>query len=237
MNRLPANHKIHAAFLAILVALIYCLELPAPSPARCGNEIADELITLDITKMPLGEVLDEISAETGYRFQLDEGWDSFPVTASIKNEPLHKGLKRILRNLNTAVIYGADQTINIRIYGQADSSSQSAGPSMGNRSNDERAYPPDNSENFPGRSSAVRLPRRLETNQSDSQDTETDNETDVEAEETAGGAEQGAGQDGVEAEDAGDDRTQEPSEENESRSAETAEDSETAADSAPAGNE
>ena len=231
MKRLPANLKRHAAVLATLVALIYCLELHTPSPAHGGNEIADELITLDITKKPLGEVLDEISEETGYLFHIDEGWDSFPVTASIKNEPLHKGLKRILRNLNTAVIYGADQTINIRIYGQADSSSQSAGPSMVSGSNDERAYQLDNSENVPARSPAVRLPKRLGTNQSDSRDTEADNETDAEAEETAVGVEEGAQQDGVEAEDTGDDRTQESSEENESRAAETA------ADSAPAGNE
>jgi hypothetical protein len=114
-----------------------------PSPTICGNSVAEEKISLDVKNQPLGDVLEEISAETGYEFNIDESWTNLPVTASIKNEPLHVGLKRILRNFNNAVIYGSDGTIKIKIYDREKSSGQSAL----NRSYEETVRQPDISEN------------------------------------------------------------------------------------------
>ena len=137
MNRFFRNRHRHIAVVFILFSLICCFGLSLPIPANCENSIAEELISLDIKNRPLGDVLEDISAETGYQFSMDESWNDFPVTASIKNEPLHKGLKRILRNLNNAVIYGSDGTIRIKIYEQEKSSGLPVGHSIVNRSYEE----------------------------------------------------------------------------------------------------
>ncbi|MGD9301092.1 MAG: hypothetical protein PVI13_05925, partial [Desulfobacterales bacterium] len=110
------------------------------APVYGGSAVADEIISLELTNQPLGEVLEEITAATGYRFIFDESWDDFPVSASIKNEPLHRGLKRILRKLNNAVIYNSDRTIKIVIYDETGPSANHENPSIGSRSSDSPAY-------------------------------------------------------------------------------------------------
>ncbi len=103
------------------------------APGHGGDSVAEESISLDLTQEPLGQVLDEIAAATGYRIIFDESWDNFPISASFKDEPLHRGLKRILRNLNNAVIYGSDRTIKIMIYDEAQ-----APETPSNRSREQR---------------------------------------------------------------------------------------------------
>jgi hypothetical protein len=90
-----------------------------PTPAICDNSVADEIISLNVTNQPLGEVLENISIAAGCQFSFDENWDDYPITVSFDNKPLHRGLKRIFRNINNAVIYGADRTIRIIIYDEA----------------------------------------------------------------------------------------------------------------------
>lgn len=97
-----------------------------PSPAICENSVADELISLDVTDQPLGEVLKNISVAAGCKFRIDESWENYPITASFKNEHLYKGLKIVLRDLSSAVIYGADRTIKIIIYDEGTSSENTA---------------------------------------------------------------------------------------------------------------
>jgi hypothetical protein len=100
-------------------------------PARAGERgIADEMISIDVQNRPLSEVLRQIAAETGCRFEYDPSWDNFPVTASFRAEPLHRGLKRILARLNTAIVYLPDRRIKINIYRAeaADKSPSSAAP-------------------------------------------------------------------------------------------------------------
>ena len=50
------------------------------------------------------------------QFSFDESWEYYPISASIDSKPLHKALKIIFRNINNAVIFGADRTIKIIIY-------------------------------------------------------------------------------------------------------------------------
>ena len=126
----------------IFFILICCCGLLLSAPANCENSVAEEIITLEIKNQPLGDVLEDISAETGYEFSLDENWLHFPVTASIRNQPLHIGLKRILRNFNSAVIYGSDGVIKIKIYDRETSSGQAAGQSTANRTYEEPGYQP-----------------------------------------------------------------------------------------------
>lgn len=143
MNRFFQKPYQPAAAPLILISFIFCHALLLASPASCGNSIAEEVISLDIKNQPLGDVLEQISAETGYEFSIDESWTNLPITASIKNMPLHVGLKRILRNFNNAVIYGSDGVIKIKIYDREKSSGQS----VVNRSYEETARQPVVSDN------------------------------------------------------------------------------------------
>lgn len=87
-----------------------------PTPAICDNSVADEIISLDATDRPLGEVLENIALAADCQFSIDESWKEYPITASFDSEPLSRGLKLILRNINNAVIYGTDRNVRIIIY-------------------------------------------------------------------------------------------------------------------------
>ena len=89
-------------------------------PALAANTDADPLINVSANNQPLGEVLDAITAETGYQFKLNSQWETHPVSASITNLPLEQGLKRLLRSLNHTIIWEADRTITIMVYGKAE---------------------------------------------------------------------------------------------------------------------
>jgi hypothetical protein len=198
MNCFLRNLHQHVAVVFISFSLICCYGLSMPLSANCENSIAEELISLDIKNQPLGEVLENISAETGYQFSIDKSWNDFPVTASIKNEPLYRGLKRILRNLNNAVIYGSDGTIKIKIYIREKSSGYPAGRSIVNRSYEKTINQPVFDINPPPLKSSVQLRNRKkpaqpgeqaseENSESDSQPDEADDETE-ETEEQSGTA-------------------------------------------------
>jgi hypothetical protein len=102
--------------------LIFCSVLFMPLTATATESVADEIISIDVEEQPLGKILAEISEETGYQFDIHESWQDFPITASFGEEPLHKALKKILRTLNNAIIYGSDGVIKILIYGEISSS-------------------------------------------------------------------------------------------------------------------
>ena len=94
------------------------------------KSVADEIISLDVKNEPLGEVLEDISIAASCQFSIDESWEDYPVSAVFESEPLHRGLKKIFRNVNNAVIYGADRTVKIIIYGEVTSSSRDIGHSV-----------------------------------------------------------------------------------------------------------
>jgi len=106
----------HIALISFLLMAMVSLILPIPSAG--GNEVyvGDELISLTIKDEPLGDVLYKVSMATGYDISLDNKWQNYRVTASLKEVSLHKGLKRILRNLNSAIIYVSSKKIKIIIY-------------------------------------------------------------------------------------------------------------------------
>ena len=81
---------------------------------------ADPLISLTAKNEPLGEVLETITRDTGYRFNLNRKWNDHPVSATIGNLPLEQGLKRLLRSLNHTIIWEADKIITIMVFGKAD---------------------------------------------------------------------------------------------------------------------
>ena len=116
--------------VCLLSWLVCCCGFLAPAMAVGENSVADEIISLNVTNEPLGEVLEEISATTGYQFSIPADWEEFPITASIQDEPLHKALKIILRKLNNAVIYESEQKVKIKIYDESASSNNATGQAI-----------------------------------------------------------------------------------------------------------
>jgi hypothetical protein len=113
-----------------------------PLPAGGKDSVADEIISVEVQAQPLGEVLADISEATGYQFSIHESWADFPITTSFKDEPMHQGLKKILRRLNNAIIYGSDGTIKILIYGEISSSATASRPPASERLIRETIQPP-----------------------------------------------------------------------------------------------
>ena len=84
---------------------------------------ADPVISLTVKDEPLADVLDTISEETGYQFHLSPAWQSHPVSATIINLPLEKGLKRLLKSLNYTIIWESEDTIVIKVFGKSETGS------------------------------------------------------------------------------------------------------------------
>jgi hypothetical protein len=122
-----AHH--HIALIILLFLATLSLFLPISSWAANETNAGDELISLTVKDEPLGDVLYKVSMATGYDISLDNKWQNYRVTASLEKVSLHKGLIRILRNLNYVIIYGSDQKIKIIIYDKTASEGVSSAPS------------------------------------------------------------------------------------------------------------
>jgi len=122
-KNLDQYHKI-----AILLFGLLCLGgFLSPAPAMTENSVADAIISLNVADKPLGEVLENLSDAAGCQFKIDAGWEDYPITASFKNEPLYRVLKRIFRDFNNAVIYGSDRTVKIIIYDDGKAAGKTTG--------------------------------------------------------------------------------------------------------------
>ncbi len=122
-----AHH--HIALIILLFLATLSLFLPISSWAANETNAGDELISLTVKDEPLGDVLYKVSMATGYDISLDNKWQNYRVTASLEKVSLHKGLIRILRDLNYVIIYGSDQKIKIIIYDKTASEGVSSAPS------------------------------------------------------------------------------------------------------------
>lgn len=150
------------------------------SPGHGDNSVAEEIISLDVTERPLGQVLDEIATAAGYRIIFDERWDDFLISASVKNEPLYKGLKRVLRNLNNAVIYGSDRTIKIIIFDEVQASRIPASHSLVGSAPEEHSH---RLRSQPSRPFPLPTPRDTSEPSTDEEESRLPNETATEIEE------------------------------------------------------
>jgi hypothetical protein len=122
-----AHH--HIALIVLLFFTTLSLFLPISSWAANETDAGDELISLTVKDEPLGDVLYKVSMATGYDISLDNKWQNYRVTASLEEVSLHKGLKRILRNLNSIIIYVSSKKIKIIIYDKTASEEASLAPS------------------------------------------------------------------------------------------------------------
>ena len=118
----------HIALIILLFFATPSLFLPISSSAGNVN-VGEELISLTVKDEPLGDVLYKVSMATGYDISIDDKWQNYRVTASLEDVSLHKGLKRILRNLNSAIIYVSSKKIKIIIYDKTASEDESLAPS------------------------------------------------------------------------------------------------------------
>ncbi|UCF95460.1 MAG: hypothetical protein JSW39_15370, partial [Desulfobacterales bacterium] len=108
------KHKIACRRFLFGAAVFLSFAIVAPVAGELA--FGDEPITLDVKDEPLGDVLDRITEITGYKFIVGDEWKDTPVTAIFQNLPVHKGLKKILENLNHVIIYSAGGIIKINIY-------------------------------------------------------------------------------------------------------------------------
>lgn len=122
-----AHH--HIALIILLFFATLSLFLPISLSAANETDAGDELISLTVKDEPLGDVLYKVSMATGYDISLDNKWQNYRVTASLEEVSLHKGLKRILRNLNSAIIYVSSKKIKIIIYDKTAPEGISSAPS------------------------------------------------------------------------------------------------------------
>ena len=120
----------HIVLNTFLFLVILSLILPISSMGGNESNVGDELISLTVKDEPLGDVLYKVSMATGYDISLDNKWQNYRVTASLEEVSLHKGLKRILRNLNSAIIYVSSKKIKIIIYDKTRSEEASMGTSV-----------------------------------------------------------------------------------------------------------
>ena len=78
-------------------------------------------INQTIKDKTLGNVLETISQDTGYQFNLKDRWRDYPVVSTFSEEtPLERRLKRLLRSLNHIIIWDSDRIITIKIFGEVD---------------------------------------------------------------------------------------------------------------------
>ena len=100
------------------IALLFALILFFSQNGLCADHPADS-ITLKSQKKPLEAVLKEIGQANGYTFILGDEWKNTPISVNFSQLPLDDALKRILANMNYAVIYDSATTIRIVIYGMS----------------------------------------------------------------------------------------------------------------------
>jgi hypothetical protein len=101
-----------ATSIAVLLALIFFFS----QNGLCTDHPTDS-ITLKSQKKPLEAVLKEIGQANGYTFILADEWKNTPISVNFSQLPMDDALKRILTNMNYAVIYDSATTIRIVIFG------------------------------------------------------------------------------------------------------------------------
>jgi len=89
-------------------------------PLFAQEPAGQTLISLSAANQPLAEVLDLITAETGYQFNINRNWEDHPVSATLTAVPLERGLKRLLRSLNYSIVWESDRIVTIMVYGKAE---------------------------------------------------------------------------------------------------------------------
>jgi hypothetical protein len=76
----------------------------------------ETVISLNFKDKSLNQVLKEISWLTGYSFAVNKEYADLKVSGSLKDVPLHQGLKEILGKRSHTITYEPNKTITLAIY-------------------------------------------------------------------------------------------------------------------------
>ena len=89
------------------------------SHLKASNSSSENVVfSITVENTALELVLQKISKFTGYKVTVNEEWKDVPVTANYRDENLEKGLRRLLKGFNHAlVIMEEEKKIAITIYG------------------------------------------------------------------------------------------------------------------------
>jgi type II secretory pathway component GspD/PulD (secretin) len=93
------------------------------SYAADQNHYSEEtIISLNFKDKSLDQVLKEISWLTGYSFAINKEYADLKVSGSLKDVPLHRGLKEILGKRSHTITYEPNKTVTLAIYKSSPSS-------------------------------------------------------------------------------------------------------------------
>ena len=85
-------------------------------------------LSLDAKDKKLGEVLDQLAAESGYSIVYDQQWSDISISVQLTNESLESALNRVLKGLDYAMVLNESQKrIKLYIFGSKTSLRQSGG--------------------------------------------------------------------------------------------------------------
>ena len=98
----------HLAILNLPIRFIYA--------ADQDHYSEETVISLNFKDKSLNQVLKEISWLTGYSFAINKEYADLKVSGSLKDVPLHQGLKEILGKRSHTITYEPNKTITLAIY-------------------------------------------------------------------------------------------------------------------------
>ena len=130
MKYLIKHTKQRMTFACLSLWVAAFIGFSVTTPAAGDNSVADEIISLNVTDRPLGEVLENLSIAANCRISIDESWQDYPITASFDDEPLYRALKLILRHISNAVVYGRDRTVKIIVFDDGPAAGKSSARSF-----------------------------------------------------------------------------------------------------------
>ena len=102
-----------------IFGLLFLLLVLSPAPAGPDDktdkgsfsvvQVREGLLTVKVRNIPLKRVLEEIAGQTEIKLVFDGQADAM-LSADISDIPLEKGLRRLIRDMNYAFIYGSEET-------------------------------------------------------------------------------------------------------------------------------
>ena len=89
-----------------------------PNLKASNSSFENPVFSITVENTALELALQKISKSSGYKITVNEKWKDIPITANFKDVNLQKGLRRLLKGFNHALIIREEEKkISITIYG------------------------------------------------------------------------------------------------------------------------
>lgn len=105
------NKKYGLLFILIILVFMVSEAVASMTHMNYKLEYLNNKLSVNVEKVALGSVLAKIQEKTGIKFQLDKEQSGKIISVEFQALPIEMALKRILNNLNHAVIFGPDYNI------------------------------------------------------------------------------------------------------------------------------